>query len=91
MPEQPKEPCPPPKFVADQASMRERLEVIFEQIKATLPPNYAFFMLAVPTGELPEGQPINYISNFKRTEALNVMREFLVRGGCTDAWMKDLK
>jgi hypothetical protein len=68
---------------------REFLNLAAKEIKARLPDNYEFILLAAPKGE-GEGRRLVYISSMTRESAVNCLKEFLIKGGYAEDWMKHL-
>ena len=67
---------------------REFLQDLAVTIKSRLPDAFVFFLLAGPSGE---GGRTGYVSNMRREDAINVMKEFLIKCSAADDWMKHLK
>jgi hypothetical protein len=67
---------------------KEYLQRIAGQIKAELPDGYGFFLLAAPYSGAQSRA--SYISNMHREDAINVMKEFLIKAGAEEDWMKHL-
>lgn len=67
----------------DRNFMRE----ISEGVKAKLPDNWGFLLLAFTFG--PKGQLV-YSSNARREDAIATLKEFLLKAGAAEDWMKHL-
>jgi len=65
----------------------ERLKEIADTLSAMIPDDYGFFLFC---GPYQVGERARYISNFKREDALNCMKEFLIKSGHEEDWMKDV-
>ena len=65
---------------------RELLQDLAVTIKSRLPDGFVFFLLAIG-----EGGRTGYVSNMRREDAINVMKEFLIKCSAADDWMKHLK
>lgn len=69
---------------------REFLKEAAQQVKAKLPDNYGFILLAFPFNGEGDARLV-YISNAQRTDALNAMKEWLLKCGAAEDWMKHIK
>lgn len=78
----PPEPRPLPE------NTREFLREMAVTLKAKLPDNYGFILLAAPSGE--KGRLV-YTSTFERTGAINVLKEWLLKCGAHEDWMTHIK
>lgn len=59
-------------------------------LEAKLPDNHGFILLAFPfNGE--GSNRLTYISNAQRTDALNALKEWMLKCGAEEDWMKHLK
>lgn len=70
----------------DKQYLREMADVL----KAKLPDNHGFILLTFPFGDDP-GQRYQYISNAVREDAINALKEFLLKAGAAEDWMKHIK
>lgn len=69
---------------------REFLKEAANAVKAKLPDNYGFIILATPfDGE--GDKRLVYISNMQREGAINSMKEWLLKCGAAEDWMKHIK
>lgn len=60
-----------------------------DAIKAKLPDNYGFILLAFPfNGE--GDKRLVYCSNAQRADALNTVKEWLLKCGASEGWMKHI-
>jgi len=69
---------------------REFLNEAAKAIKDKLPDNYGFILMAAPF----EGEGDNrlvYLSTMKREDAINVLKEFLIKCSGEEEWLKHLK
>lgn len=69
---------------------RQFLQEAADAVKAKLPDNYGFIILATPF----EGQGdkrLVYISNTNREDAINMLKEWLLKCGAAEDWMKHIK
>jgi hypothetical protein len=58
-------------------------------IDAALPDHHGFILLAVPL-EGGDGR-LKYISSLKREDAINVLKEWLIKASGEEEWMKHIK
>ena len=68
---------------------KDYLKEAARAIEAKLPDNHGFILLVVPFGEA-EGNRLVYISSMKREDAVNVLKEWLIKAGHEEDWMKHL-
>lgn len=54
-----------------------------------LPDGYAFLLLAAPVEQQGDKRMV-YASNMKREDALNILKEFLLKCGAAEDWMKHI-
>lgn len=59
-------------------------------VKEKLPDNYGFILLAFPFNGEGDNRLV-YISNAQRTDALNAMKEWLLKCGAAEDWMRHIK
>ena len=69
---------------------REFLKEAAHAVKAKLPDGYGFILLAFPFNGEADARLV-YISNAQRTDALNTMKEWLLKCGAAEDWMKHIK
>lgn len=70
-------------------SDKEYLKEAARAVESKLPDNHGFILLVTPFGE-GDNNRLTYISSMKRADALNVLKEFLIRSGAHEDWMKHL-
>jgi len=58
-------------------------------VKERIPEGFGFFVLVFPFDGPDKGRA-NYISNGQRQDVINAMKEFLIRCGAAEDWMKHL-
>lgn len=82
----------------NQADTRKQLNDIAHEIERRLPTKMGFILMVFPFGQpSPEDRPpderamLNYVSNCKRQEAINVLKEWLIKCSAAEDWMKHLK
>lgn len=68
---------------------KDYLRQAAEAVHAKLPDNHDFLLIAAPYGD-GEGRLV-YTSTFQRADALNVLKEFLLRNDSSEDWMKHIK
>jgi hypothetical protein len=73
-----------------QQDMRRRLNDIAHTVDERLPEGHGFIVLAFPFGQSTENR-LQYVSNANREDALKVMKEWMIKCGAHEDWMKDLK
>lgn len=73
----------------DRAFLNEAAQAIH----AKLPDNWGFILLAAPpTGTVPETQQrLVYVSNLQRPDAINVLKEWLIKASGPEDWMQHIK
>jgi hypothetical protein len=70
---------------------KEYLQLAAEAISARLPDNHGFILLSAPFNSAQEKDPRTvYVSNFKREDAINVLKEWLIKAGAEEDWMKHI-
>jgi hypothetical protein len=67
---------------------KEYLQSAAEIINAKFPDNHGFILLVTPYGE---GGRLNYISTMRREDAINVLKEWLIKASGPEEWMKHIK
>lgn len=68
---------------------KEYLRDMARTLADRLPDNHGFILLTFPFGNDP-GSRIAYISNAQRADAINAMKEFLIKAGAEEDWMRHL-
>lgn len=69
---------------------KEYLKEAARAVEAKLPDNHGFILLVAPFGEGPDNR-ITYISSMQRLDAINLLREWLIRASGEEEWMRHLK
>lgn len=69
---------------------REYLKEAARAVQAKLPDSHGFILLAFPFNGEGDGRLV-YISNAQRTDALNAMKEWMLKCGASEDWMKHIK
>lgn len=59
-------------------------------IDAKLPDNHGFILLTAPYGE-GENRRLTYISSMERATAISTVKEWLIKAGGEEEWMKHIK
>lgn len=67
---------------------RGRMQDIAHAVNERLPDGYGFMVLVFPFNSS-EGRA-NYVSNGKREDVVNAMKEWLIKAGHDEDWMKHL-
>lgn len=67
---------------------REWLRLAAEAVQAKIPDNHAFILLVAPYGS---GGMLRYTATMDRSDAINVMKEFLINAGASEDWLKHIK
>lgn len=68
---------------------KDYLRQIGKEVDKRLPDNYGFILLALPIGESPNNR-LAYIASVKREDAIAAMKEFLIKCGAEEDWMKHI-
>ena len=69
---------------------REFIQLAAKAAHDKLPDGYGFILLAAPTNGAGDGRLV-YCSNFKREDAINVLKEWLIQSSGEEEWMKHIK
>lgn len=69
---------------------KEYLKKMGCTLKDQLPDNHGFILLTFPFGDDP-GQRIAYMSSADRSDAINVLKEFLIKASGPEEWLKHIK
>lgn len=75
---------PPDLHALDKNYLRDMAEII----KAKLPDNHGFILLTFNFGP---GGRVTYCANAERADCINAMKEFLLKSGAEEDWMKHIK
>lgn len=67
---------------------KDYLQEAAKAVQARLPDQHGFILLVTPFGE---GKRLVYVSTFERSDALNVLKEFLLRNDQAENWMKHIE
>jgi len=68
---------------------KEYLRELARIIDSKLPDNFGFILMCFPFGDDP-GQRLRYVSNADRKDVINAMKEFIIKAGASEDWMKHL-
>lgn len=68
---------------------KEYLKEIAKIVDSKLPDNHKFILISAPIGDDP-GRVLSYISNMERESVLNVLKEWLIKCGAEEDWMKQI-
>lgn len=69
---------------------KEYLKEAARAVEAKLPDNHGFILLVAPFGSGPNNR-LAYIASMQREDAINVMKEFLLKAGAAEDWMRHIK
>lgn len=69
---------------------KEYLKEAARAIQAKLPDNHGFLLLVAPYGE-GDNHRLTYISSMERTCAIALLKEWLLKAGAAEDWMKHIK
>ncbi len=69
---------------------KEYLQLASREVVKRLPDNHGFILLTFPFGSDP-GNRIAYASNAVRADAINALKEFLIKASGEEEWMKHIK
>lgn len=67
---------------------KEWLREAANALQAKLPDNHGFLLLAAPYGD--DGR-LYYCASMERADAINLLKEFLLKAGASEDWMKHIK
>lgn len=67
---------------------KEYMNEAAKALDAKLPDNHVFILLVAPIGD--DGR-LNYVGSMSRESAINCMKEFLIKAGAAEDWMKHIK
>ena len=68
---------------------REYLKEAAKAVGAKLPDNHGFILLVAPFGE-GENNRLTYISSMRREDAINVLKEWLIKASGPEEWMQHI-
>lgn len=69
---------------------KEYLKEAARAVESKLPDNHGFILLVAPFGE-GENNRLAYISTMRREDALNLLKEWMLKAGSAEDWMKHIK
>ena len=69
---------------------KDYLNEAAKALEAKLPDNHGFILLVMPFGESPDNR-LTYVASIERKDAINCMKEFLIKCGAEEDWMKHIK
>lgn len=73
---------------------KQRMRDICDRVKERLPEGYGFIVMVAPFSDnLPMGHEgrLNYASNIQRKQAINMLKEWLIKASAAEDWMKHLE
>lgn len=68
---------------------KDYLDYAAKAIDAKLPDNHGFILLVAPYGAT-NGR-LTYISSLRREDAINLLKEWLIKCSSEEEWMKHIK
>lgn len=80
--------CNSPPVGVSKPGDKEYLRLCADQVKARLPDNYGFILVAAPFGQA-SGRMV-YVSSMRREDAINVLKEWLIKVSGEEEWMKHI-
>jgi hypothetical protein len=69
---------------------KEYLKEAARAVEAKLPDNHGFILLVAPFGE-GDGNRLAYISSMRREDAVNALKEWLIKASGEEDWMKHIQ
>ncbi len=81
----------PPESLPLPANQKEYLREMAVVLKSKLPDNFGFIVMAVPLGEHVGKDRVTYISTLERPSAIAAVKEWLLKCGAAEDWLKHLK
>jgi len=69
---------------------KQYLQLAAQTLEMILPDNHRFILLAFPFGGNPDNR-LAYVSNAKREDAINAIKEWLLKAGAAEDWMQHIK
>lgn len=73
----------------ERLDVRHKMQAAAHAVRAVMPEGVGFFIFAAPIGEVEHGRA-NYVSNIRREDAIKCMKEFIIKAGHGEDWMKHL-
>ncbi len=75
---------------AQDDQVKTRMQAIGKSVHNQIPPGWAFLVMVFPTGSA-DGRNLRYVSNAELRDAINVVKEWLLKCGAAEDWMKEIK
>lgn len=69
---------------------RQFLRDTADLVKARLPDNYGFILIAAPFNHEGDNRLV-YTASIRREDAINLLKEFLLKCSAAEDWMKHIK
>jgi hypothetical protein len=69
---------------------KEYLKNMGRELAKNLPDNHGFILLTFPFGD-DAARRIAYMSNAQRPDAINCLKEFLIKASGPEEWLKHIK
>jgi hypothetical protein len=71
---------------------KQYLQDAAAQVEATIPDGFGFVLFTFGFSSDKDRQgTMNYVSNARREDVINVLKEFLIKAGAEEDWMKRIK
>ena len=77
-----------PRSVPDD--YKQYLQDCAEEIAKRLPDNHGFILLTFPFGQQVNAR-IGYVSNARREDAINALKEWLIKASGPEDWMRNIQ
>ena len=74
-----------PKHLMD----KDFIKLMAQELEKKLPDNWGFLLMAAPYGE--DQDQFVYTSTIRRVDALKMLKEFIIKCGAGEDWMKHLE
>jgi len=70
---------------------KEYLKEAAKAVEARLPDNHGFILMVAPFNAEGDNNRLVYISSMRREDAINVLKEWLIKASGPEEWMKHIK
>jgi len=70
---------------------QKQLNEMAARVDEFCPEGHCFIILAFPVGDVPEDRQLRYASNARRETAVACMKEWLIKAGHGEDWMKEVR
>ncbi len=82
---------PAPKQSAPKPGDAEYLQRVAVAVEGIIPDGHGFICLVMPWTTEDASATLRYVSTLQREDAIRVMKEFLIKCGHDEDWMKHLR